>query len=70
MPESDTYWIELKNGGYVTANWDQTTQRWSFTDNDDVLTAEEMTALGHTVLVRREGDERVDDLLQRYRRQK
>ena len=70
MQESGTYWIELKNGGYITANWNAVTQRWSFNDNDDVLTAEEMTALGHTVLVRREGDERVEDLVLKYRQQK
>ena len=55
MQESGTYWIELKNGEYITANWNAVTQRWSFNDNDDVLTAEELTALGHTVLVRRGG---------------
>ena len=70
MQESETYWIELKNGEYITANWNAITQRWSFNDNDDVLTAEELTALGHTVLVRREGDERVEDLVRRYRQQK
>jgi hypothetical protein len=70
MQESETYWIELKNGEYSTANWNAVTQRWSFNDNDDVLTAEELTALGHTVLVRREGDERVEDLVRRYRQQK
>jgi hypothetical protein len=70
MQEPETYWIELKTGEYITANWNSVTQRWSFNDNDDVLTAEEMTALGHTVLVRREGDERVEDLVQKYRKQK
>jgi hypothetical protein len=70
MQELETYWIELKNGEYITANWNAVTQRWSFNDNDDVLTAEELTALGHTVLVRREGDERVEDLVRRYRQQK
>ena len=70
MQESGTYWIELKSGEYITANWNDVTQRWSFNDNDDVLTAEEITALGHTVLVRREGDERIEDLLQRYRQQR
>ena len=70
MQESGTYWIELKSGEYITPNWNDVTQRWSFNDNDDVLTAEEIAALGHTVLVRREGDERIEDLLQRYRQQK
>jgi hypothetical protein len=70
MDDLETYWIELKNGEYITANWSNVTQRWSFNDNDDVLTAEEMTALGHTVLVRQEGDERVEDLVQKYRQQK
>jgi hypothetical protein len=70
MQESGTYWIELKSGEYITANWNAVTLRWSFNDNDDVLTAEEIAALGHTVLVRREGDERIEDLMQRYRQQK
>ena len=70
MQESGTYWIELKSGEYITANWSNVTQRWSFNDNDDVLTAEEMASLGHTVLVRQESDERVEDLLQKYRQQK
>ncbi len=70
MQESGTYWIELKSGEYITANWNAVTLRWSFNDNDDVLTADEIAALGHTVLVRREGDERIEDLMQRYRQQK
>ena len=69
MQESGTYWIELKSGEYITANWNDAAQRWSFKDNDDVLTAEEIAELGYTVLVRREGDERIEDLMQRYRRQ-
>ena len=70
MQEAGTYWIRLKSGEYITASWNDATQSWSFNDNDDVLTAEEMAALGHTVLVRQEGDERVEDMLQRYRQQK
>jgi hypothetical protein len=70
MQESGPYWIELKSGEYITANWNAVTLRWSFNDNDDVLTAEEIAALGHTVLVRREGDERIEYLMQRYRQQK
>jgi hypothetical protein len=37
MDDLETYWIELKNGEYITANWSNVTQRWSFNDNDDVL---------------------------------
>ena len=68
MQESGAYWISLKDGGFVTATWDRASGCWTFEENDNVLTPEELTALGHTVHVRREGDETVDDLLRRYRK--
>jgi len=65
--ESGAYWIELKDGHYITAQWDAARGRWQFEDNDDVLTPEELAGLGHRVLIRREGDEGVEDLIRRYR---
>ena len=70
MPDTGVYWVQLKDGDYITARWDEATGRWSFRDDDNVLTPDEIAALGHTVLIRHEGDERVDDMLRRYREQK
>jgi hypothetical protein len=68
MPEAGAYWIALKDGNFVTAMWEEAAGRWIFDASDDVMTPDEFAALGHTVHVRREGDESVDDLLRRYRK--
>lgn len=67
--ETGVHWIVLKSGDYITAKWDEATGRWSIKDDDNVLTPEQLAALGHNVLLHHEGDERVEEIIRQYREQ-